>query len=88
MNLVITIPEPDFTSLGKTEAQARLDLAVFFYKEWRMPPGRCAKFAGIPKVVFLDELGKRNIPVHYDLTALEQDVENWANFKLNHGRHK
>lgn len=88
MNLVITIPEPDFEGLGKTEAEARLDLAVFFYTEWHMPPGRCAKYAGISKVVFLDELGKKGIPVRYDVPALEQDVQNWKNFKLKNGRHQ
>lgn len=87
MNLVITIPESDFVSLGLSESQARLDLAVFFYTEWQMPPGKCAKFAKISKVVFLDELGKRKIPIHYDLSALDQDVQNWKNFTLNDGGH-
>ncbi len=87
MNLVITILESDFMSLGLSEEQARLDLAVFFYTEWQMPPGKCAEFANIPKVVFLDELGKRKIPIHYDISALNQDVQNWKNFTLNDESH-
>ena len=85
MGLVITIPEPDFKGLGKTEAEARLDLAVFFHTAWNMPPGRCATYAGVPKVVFMDELGKRKIAIHYDLASLEQDVKNWENFKQKNG---
>ncbi|TAK50535.1 MAG: hypothetical protein EPO28_00060 [Saprospiraceae bacterium] len=85
MNLIITIPEPDFKGLGKTEAEARLDLAIFFYTNWNMPPARCAEYAGISKVVFLDELGQRKIPMRYDLTALENDIQNWENYKPMNG---
>jgi predicted HTH domain antitoxin len=88
MGILINIPEPDFEGLGKTETEARLDLAVFFYTNWSMPPGRCAAYAGVSKVVFMDELGKRNIPVRYDLAALEQDLQNWKNFPPTNGSNK
>ena len=80
MSLSITLPDIDAQELGKTEAEIRLDLAVFLYLAWNLPVGRCAEYAGIPKVVFLDELGRRNLPLNYDLNALGQDQQNWMNF--------
>lgn len=88
MQLAIDLPELDTQVLGKNEREIRLDLAIFFYLAWQMSAGRCAEYAGIDKVVFLDELGKRNIPVNYDLNALDQDRKNWANFLTNHDDYK
>lgn len=88
MSISITLPDIDVEELGKTEPEIRLDLAVFLYLVWNLPAGRCAAYAGVPKVIFLDELGKRGIPVNYDLEALEQDRQNWAKFLKNHDRHQ
>jgi predicted HTH domain antitoxin len=88
MQVAIALPELDAQELGKSEQEIRLDLAIFFYLVWQMPAGRCAEYAGIAKVVFLDELGRRRIPVNYDLSALEQDRQNWATYLTNHDRHQ
>ncbi len=80
MTLNIALPEIDTQELGKSERDIRLDVAIFCYIAWQMSPGRCADYAGIPKVVFLDELGRRNIPLHYDVTALTQDYTNWISY--------
>lgn len=55
MALHITLPDIDARELGKTEQEIRLDLAVFFYLAWNLPAGRCAEYAGVSKVIFLDE---------------------------------
>ena len=88
MHLDIDLPELDTQVLGKGEQEIRLDLAIFFYVAWQMPPGRCAEYARIAKIVFLDELGKRNISINYDLNALEQDRQNWANFLSSYDSHQ
>ena len=80
MARAITLPEVDIQDIGKSEEQIRLDLAIFFYLAWRMPAGRCADYAGISKVAFLNELGQRDIPINYGLEALEQDRKNWTTF--------
>lgn len=88
MQFTITLPDLDVQELGKNESEIRLDLAIFLYLVWKMPAGRCAEYACIPKVVFLDELGRRNIPINYNLNALEQDRQNWAKFLTDHDRHQ
>lgn|GEM_PF-2776193 len=66
MHLDIDLSEIDTQVLGKSEHEIRLDLAIFFYIAWQMSAGRCAEYVGIAKIVFLDELGKRNIPINYN----------------------
>ncbi len=84
MQLTITLPDLDSLGLGKTEAEMRLDVAIFLYLAWKMPPGKCAEYAGVPKLVFLDEIGQRGIPINYDINALEQDQQNWMHSLKNH----
>ncbi len=84
MHLAIELPEIDTQELGKTELEIRLDLAIFFYLAWQMPPGRCAAYVGISKIAFLNELGRRGIPLNYNLEALQQDQVNWTNFLSKH----
>jgi predicted HTH domain antitoxin len=88
MQLTITLPDLDTQDLGKTEAEMRLDVAIFLYLAWKMPVGRCAEYAGVSKVLFLDELGRLNIPINYDMSALEQDRQNWTNFLKSHDSHQ
>jgi len=88
MSLSITLPDINIEELGKTEPEIRLDLAIFLYLAWQLPAGRCAAYAGVPKVVFLDELGRRDIPVNYDIEAFEQDRRNWTNFLKTHDHHQ
>ncbi|MBK9017702.1 MAG: UPF0175 family protein [Saprospiraceae bacterium] len=78
--MVIEIPNELLGTQGKSEAEVRLELAIFFYVNFKASSGRCAKFAGIPRVVFLDELGKRGFHVNYDEAAALSfgDDPKWA----------
>ncbi|MBI5915764.1 MAG: UPF0175 family protein [Bacteroidetes bacterium] len=73
--MAVEIPQDIIEQSGRTEAEVKLELSIFFYVEFKMSSGRCARFAGIPRVLFLDELGHRGIPVNYDEKALKQDLE-------------
>jgi len=73
--MTVEIPKDVIEQSGMTEAEVKLSLALFFYVEFKMSSGRCAKFAGIPRVKFFDELGKRGLPLNYDEEALKQDLE-------------
>lgn len=70
----LIIPTDVVDSLGRNEAELRLELAVFFYAQLGLSSGEAAKFAGIPRVVFLKALGEREIPVQYDVSDVEHDV--------------
>jgi len=42
----------------------------------KIPAGKAGEFAGLSRVEFWEELGKRDIPLNYDVKEFEQDVEN------------
>jgi predicted HTH domain antitoxin len=76
----LTIPSEIVESLGKDEIELKIELAIFFYKKFNLSSGEAAKFAGIPRVAFWHELGKRKIPINYDEEDARQDIETIQRF--------
>lgn len=71
MNLVL--PERIEKTLSPQEAH--LDLAIGLYSGGRVTMGTAAEIAGLPTPAFQRELGRRRIPVSYDLEELHHDFE-------------
>ena len=65
-------------SVSLTPDQARLELAVGLFAGRRVSLGRAARVSGIPQTDFLRELGRREIPIHYDPDDFEADLKTIA----------
>lgn len=57
-----------------TEDELRFDLALGLYVDEKVTLGQAARVAGMSAPAFLDELGKRKIPVHYYVEDLDADM--------------
>lgn len=66
---------------GMSEKDFRMALAIFLYKELKVPAGKAGQVAGLSRIEFWEELGKRNIAVNYDVADFDQDLENIRRFK-------
>jgi predicted HTH domain antitoxin len=66
---------------GKSEDEFRLALAIFLYSELKVPAGKAGQVAGMSRIEFWEELGKRNVPINYDVDDFEQDLENIRRFR-------
>lgn len=64
--------------ISLTPDQARLELAVGLFAGRRATLGRAARIAGLPQTDFLKELGRREIPIHYDPDDFEADLKTIA----------
>jgi predicted HTH domain antitoxin len=51
-----------------------LDLALGMYASNRVTLGRAAEIAGLSQLDFQRELGRRRIPLHYDLEDFQADL--------------
>jgi predicted HTH domain antitoxin len=78
---LITLPENLTQYSGMTERELRIALAIFLYRELKVPTGKAGQFAGLTRIEFWEELGKRNIPLNYDAEAFEEDLEAIRRFK-------
>lgn len=62
--MTIELP-PDLEARIQAE-NVRLDLALGMYASDRVTLGRAAEIAGMTQLDFQRELGRRQIPLHYD----------------------
>jgi len=57
-----------------TPDDVKLHLAIGLFLDRRVTLGEGAAVAGLAQAEFLRDLGKRRIPVHYDVAHAEADV--------------
>ena len=51
-----------------------MDFAIGLYSEKKVTIGRAARITSISQSMILRELGKRQIPIHYDADDLLSDI--------------
>jgi len=73
--MVITVPDSIVKNSGLTEAQVRLGVAISLFQMEIFTLAQAAKVAGLHRVQFQEELGKRKIPVHYGIEELGEDMK-------------
>ncbi len=68
------IPDERFGNLNLNERDAMTDIAIGLYKREQVSLGRAAEIAGVSAPQFLGELGRRRIPINYDIDDLRADI--------------
>ena len=81
--MLIAIHDDALRGLDLTEDQARLDLALGLFIDQRVTLGRGAEIARMTQADFLKELGRRGIPVHYDVEDLRADLRTLESGRWN-----
>jgi predicted HTH domain antitoxin len=78
MSLTIQIPDSVLEAMRiprpERESRIRTDLACALYAGEILAFGKAAELAGMDRLAFGGELGKRNIPRHYDRSCLDEDL--------------
>lgn len=57
-----------------TEAELRLEIAILLYQQAKFSMGKASAFAGMNRILFQKELGRRKISANYDLEELNKDL--------------
>jgi len=70
----MNVPLPEFLEGNLSAQDAALHLAIGLFLDGRVTLGKGATVAGISQTQFLRELGKRDIPIHYDDADARADV--------------
>lgn len=70
----ITIEDELLKGIPLSPQEARIDLAVGLYADRRATLGQSARIAGISQPEFMRELGRRRVPMNYDVTEFEADL--------------
>ena len=73
--MTLEISEEIVASSHLTLEEVRLGLAIWLFQEKQVSLGKCAKVAGIHKMLFQKELAKRKIAMHYTEEDFERDMK-------------
>lgn len=72
--MTLTIPAERLGNIALNERDALVDIAIGLYKRDEVSLGRAAEIAGLSSPSFLAELGRRRIPINYDVDDLRADL--------------
>jgi len=72
----ITIPDRILASTRMTAAEMKQEIAVMLFQKEKLTLGEASRFAEMHRVAFQHLLASRQIPIHYGVEDLEQDVKN------------
>ena len=70
----LTVPDEFVSQTGCSGGELLFDLAVGLFLDGRLTLGGTARLTGLLQPAFLDELGRRRIPLPYDEADLAEDV--------------
>jgi predicted HTH domain antitoxin len=82
VTLPLPIPDGLFEQLGlasqdQVPLELRFILAAKLFSDGRLSTGRAAEMAGMGKIAFMEELGRRHIPVvNWDEEEIKRELGN------------
>jgi predicted HTH domain antitoxin len=71
----VEVQDDKLQGLKVTPERLRLEMAVGLYASEDVTLGQAADIAGINQTLFLRELGRRGVCVHYGVEDLDQDLK-------------
>mgnify|MGYP002783955308 CR=1 FL=1 len=74
--MTLTIPDEVIAQAHLTDAEWRVEFAVFLYEKKRLTMGQARKLAGLDLISFQHELAQRDVFIHYDEQDLATDLRN------------
>jgi predicted HTH domain antitoxin len=73
--MILTLPDDLLRATRLSEAELRIEFALALFRIERLTLGQAALLAGLPQLDFQRLLAGREIPLHYGIEAMEQDLE-------------
>ncbi|MBA4159489.1 MAG: UPF0175 family protein [Gemmatimonadetes bacterium] len=71
----VTIPDDVLQAAQMSEAELRQELALLLFERERLTLAQAARLAGMERLRFQHLLASRGIPLHYDVTEFEEDLQ-------------
>lgn len=71
----VIIPNDILQATRMTEDELRQEIAVLLFQKEKLTLGQASRLAGMSRLQFQHLLASRQIPVHYDVAELEEDLK-------------
>jgi len=74
----IVISDETLQTLQMSESEMLAEIAILMFQQERFTLGQASRFARMNQLQFQRLLASRQIPLHYDVAELREDVESLA----------
>ncbi len=64
-----------------TEEELKIEIAVMLYQRKKLSIGQGCEFTGLDRLEFQRQLALRDVPLHYSVEDLHQDIETLKRLK-------
>jgi predicted HTH domain antitoxin len=71
----LIIPDDILQATRMSEEELRQEIAVLLFQREKLTLGQASRLAGMSRFQFQHLLASRQIPVHYGVAELEEDLE-------------
>jgi predicted HTH domain antitoxin len=71
----VVISDEVLRAVQMSEAEFLQEIAIMLFQKERFTLGQASRFAGMNQLQFQRLLGSRQIPLHYDIAELREDVK-------------
>ena len=73
--VTLDIPSEVLHATRLTQEQLKAELAVHLFEQGKLSFGKARQLAGMDVYQFMQLLGSRDIPIHYDVEDYEDDLK-------------
>ena len=72
----INIPDELLSATRMSESEMKQEIAVMLFQKEKLTLAQASRFAQMNRIAFQHLLASRQIPVHYNVKDLEEDITN------------
>jgi len=72
----VIVPDEILATTGLSDSEMKQEIAIMLFAQEKLTLAQASRFAGIDRMTFQHLLASRKIPVHYDVSDFEKDLEN------------
>lgn len=72
----VIVPDDILATAGLSDSEMKQEIAIMLFAQEKLTLAQASRFAGVDRMTFQHILASRKIPVHYDVSDFEKDLEN------------
>jgi len=72
----VIVPDEILATTGLSDSEMKQEIAIMLFAQEKLTLAQASRFTGVDRMTFQHLLASRKIPVHYDESDFEKDLEN------------
>jgi len=79
------VPQDILQATGMSEEELRQEIAILLFQKQKLTLARASRLAGMTRLQFQHLIASRQIPVHYDSSDFDEDLQSLRELPFGEG---